>query len=206
MTEIDSMKILKERSVKRNKVIYLCLVILFIQGCRGYDIPELKLGMGREVVLNSEIKYTYDTASTQRYYFAMDSILLCNTNLSGLGRNISGRLFTSDDINKIRSEIKIDSHYIEIIHPGDLHYDYGFRFVDKENKYCLYLVILFKHLELFPPNYNFTPVFEFTPVGFGYYVIIIPITYIAANNFFLHVDKDMPWNIAFEIRKALSGK
>lgn len=65
MTEIDSMKILKERSVKRNKVIYLCLVILFIQGCRGYDIPELKLGMGREVVLNSEIKYTYDTASTQ---------------------------------------------------------------------------------------------------------------------------------------------
>lgn len=33
MTEIDSMKILKERSVKRNKMIYLCLVILFIQGC-----------------------------------------------------------------------------------------------------------------------------------------------------------------------------
>ena len=30
--------------------------------------------MGREVVLNSEIKYTYDTVSTQRYYFAMDSI------------------------------------------------------------------------------------------------------------------------------------
>lgn len=126
--------------------------------------------------------------------------------MSGLVRNISGRLFTSDDINKIRSEIKIDSHYIEIIHPEDLHYDYGFRSVDKENKYCLYLVIPFERLELFPPNYNFTPVFEFTPVGFGYYAIIIPITYIAANNFFLHVDKDMTWNIAFEIRKALSGK
>lgn len=62
------------------------------------------------------------------------------------------------------------------------------------------------HLELFPPNYNFTPVFEFTPMGFGYYVRIIPITYIATDIFFLHVDKDMPWDIAFEIRKTLSGK
>ena len=40
------------------------------------------------------------------------------------------------------------------------------------------------HLELFPPNYNFTPVFEFTPMGFGYYVRIIPITYIATDIFF----------------------
>ena len=46
------------------------------------------------------------------------------------------------------------------------------------------MVIPFKHLDLFPPNYNFTPVFEFTPMGFGYYVRIIPITYFATDIFF----------------------
>ena len=109
----------------KNKVIYLCWILFFMQGCRIYNVPELKLSKGKEVILNSELSYVRDTAFEQRCYFAIDSILVCNTNLSRLGKNISERIFTYEDINKIRSEMKLSNQYIEIVYPEDLPFDYG---------------------------------------------------------------------------------
>lgn len=190
----------------KNKVGYLCLIILFMQGCRIYNVPELKLAKGKEVILNSELSYVRDTTSEQRCYFAIDSILVCNTNLSRLGKNISERIFTYEDVNKIRSEMNLGDQYIEIVSPKDLPFDYGCSSIDYRNKHCLYLVIPFKKLELFSPVVSISSVFKFKPIGLGYYIRVIPITYIDSNDFIIHADKNMLWDIEYKIRKALFDK
>lgn len=191
-----------------NKVIYLCWIFLFMQGCKShYYVSEIKLCMGKEEELDFKIEYICDTTMTQRYYFAMDSVLVCNTNLSELGNTISNRVFNSDDIGRIRSEINLDTHYIVIEHAdggylGNICDKNKIRFDIKEDveKHCFYLMIPYKK-----NGFRFRLGFYDFPFKKRSYLKIIPITYIDKNTFFVHINKGISEAEKNEIRKILSN-
>ncbi len=120
-----------------------------------------------------------DTTTPYRWYYSSDSVLVCNVDLSSIGNdcNLNSRLFSSHDIELIRKQNNVLTHFFRIRNA---------RYGDGSFGRCFFARVPFRYKHIRKNTYDY----------------VIPITYLNDGVFVVH-DKQTNDSMSLIIRDFL---
>lgn len=184
----------------KKKVVLALLLLFMMSGCQKNYYLTSPRGLKIESVPNLFLCGTdRDILCDETWTYASDSVMVRNVDLSGICKNeVSKRVFSSNDINIIRSYLKNNTFYFEIKQATAVNLGEN-GIVPDLNKY--YKISQGNSPQMF---YILIPYKKKKWFHFVHYADVIPVTYLNKGYFIVHTNRDVTVVSYDKIKKILS--